>query len=179
MTTQSKLQLISQIFRYGVIGFAFLFLTSLVLHYLLGINKLELGIFTVSLDITPWKSYQEMKAAPGVSAFGIAFFPLLTFSVISYTTFWFYRLFDYYSKGHFFGDEVMRCYVMILWTRVVDFLYTSFYDVLIWAFHPERKDFNVEVVVDMKTLFTLVVLLVITYILKLANQIDKENREFV
>jgi hypothetical protein len=166
--------------RFGVVAFMVIFSVAVFLQFIVGDGRqVVLGGGGFTFNIVASSDYQAMREQPGVSTLGVAFFPLLTFSVISFTSFWFYRLFNYYAQGHFFGDEVMRCYMMILWTRVIDLLYTSFYEALIWLFHPNQAELDPRISFDAKAFFTLLVLFIIVYILKLANQLDKENQEFV
>jgi hypothetical protein len=180
MTLHSKLKLVCNVIRYGVLVFIITFVLAMAGQYVLNDGgTVTLWGSSLTYNLVGSKFYQDMAATPGVSLWGVAFFPLLTFCVTTFASFWFYRLFGYYAKGQFFGDDVMRCYFMIIFTRIIDFFYTAFYDQLIWMFHPGRSEIKANILFDVQAFFTLVVLLVILYILKMANQLDKENQEFI
>ncbi len=93
--------------------------------------------------------------------------------------FWLQRLFGAYQRGRFFTDDVMACYLWLVWLKVASFFYLLVLPVLSSAAASGVSQVEASITVDIGTLTELMVLLLIVHILKWAQDIKEENESFV
>lgn len=158
---------------------------SAVFRYLLIIGSMVLGSAVIIALITPgqdWISvgdgrfielwHSQSRNRPTLIAIMAPVACILIFGV-----FWLQRLFGEYQAGRFFTDSNMRCYIWLVWLKVVSFLYG-----IIWPQLLVRLDtvnHQVALTLDAGTLVELIVLLLIVHLLKEAQQLNDENKAFI
>lgn len=99
--------------------------------------------------------------------------------VLALGVYWLQRLFSEYQRGHFFTDANMRCYVWLVWLKVAAFVYSILWPVVLMLLTSAQGNVDVAISIEAGTLVELVVLLLIVYLLKEAQQIHDENKGFV
>ncbi|WP_335669714.1 DUF2975 domain-containing protein [Paraglaciecola polaris] len=94
--------------------------------------------------------------------------------------YWLQRLMGHFQIGEFFGDEAMRCYLWLIWLKVID-MGLKIVQELATAFYHEQffELTRFEVDIDFNNLSTLMMMLLIVYLLKAAREIEAENKEFI
>jgi len=91
--------------------------------------------------------------------------------------YWLQRLFGEYQAGRFFSDGSMRCYVWLVWLKVVSFLYGAIWPLLLEKLSTGTADSTVSI--DAGTFIELIVLILIVHLLKEAQRLNDENKGFV
>ncbi len=184
MTQYSKLKLFSKVIWFLTIFLALWDVGWLVAYYGFDISHVEYDInsshqYAFSFSPTDSVMYQDLLTTDGVNLVALSFFPITIIFLTLFTLFWLQRLFGFYSKGHFFGDQVTRCYLVLIWTRIFHFFFTTYNEQILIYFYPDSSDVVVSVDISTNEFMLLALLLVVSYVLKMANQIKKENQEFV
>ena len=111
------------------------------------------------------------------SAAATLLLPVAAFFVLG--LYWLQRLFAAYAAGSFFTDETMRCYLWLVWLKVINFVYHLVLPVLARLLGDPEARIDAEVVIDAGAIAELMVLLLIVHILKEAQRIKEENKGFV
>lgn len=101
--------------------------------------------------------------------------PAVIFALLGF--YWLQRLFAIYQRGEFFSQPSMGCYLWLVWLKVASFIYGALLPILLVQLAP--SDEPVAIVINFGDFFTLLLLLVTMYLLKAAQAINQENREFV
>ncbi len=183
MAQYSKLKLFSKVIWFATLLLALWRVGALVANYGFGIGHVEFNPnsnqhYSFTFSSTYSDMYQDLLTTDGVNLVALSFFPITIIFLTLFTLFWLQRLFGFYSKGHFFGDQVTRCYLVLIWARIFHFFFMTYNEQILIYFYPDRSDL-VSVDININEFLLLAVLLVVSYVLKMANQIKKENQEFV
>lgn len=103
--------------------------------------------------------------------------PEVTMTLLFY--YWLQALFGRYQQGQFFSEASMRCYLWLVWLSFSIFIYELITPFLLLALPHNHEDLGVELTINLGEFFTLSLLVVILHLLKMAQQIEAENKEFV
>jgi len=93
--------------------------------------------------------------------------------------YWLQRLFGEYQAGRFFSDGTMRCYVWLVWLKAFNFVYSAIWPLLLEQLPVAGSTGTVAMSIDAGTLVELMVLLLIVHLLKVAQQLNDENKAFI
>ena len=94
--------------------------------------------------------------------------------------FWLYRLFTNFERGDYFSATSMRCYLWLVWTYAIIFLWQFAYLFILAYYHRMFfDDTEFAISLDLSEMFTLFILVSVVHILKAAKQIEEENKEFI
>jgi hypothetical protein len=93
--------------------------------------------------------------------------------------YWLQRLFGEYQAGRFFNDGSKRCYVWLVWLKVITFLYGAIWPHLLAKLSTHGGVTDLSVPIEAGTLAELTVLLLIVHLLKEAQQLNDENKAFI
>lgn len=103
--------------------------------------------------------------------------PLVVMAAL--VAYWLQRLFGEFQRGGFFTDSSMRCFLWLVWLKVGSFVYTIAWPLILGALPGAKPDADTEITIDVSAFFTLLLLVVIVHLLREAQAINRENREFV
>ncbi len=165
-----KIQKISMWLRYLVIFISLVVIIAIIYSYMsyghgiVSFANHELG--------TLWQNPTSDKFGLSLLTAPIVLFPILN-------VYWLQKLFGEYQKGEFFTSNNMRCYLWLIWLKVFHFFYSIALPYL-FQFLPggvEKEGFGF--VVDISSFFTWLLLICIVYLLKMAQEINNENKEFI
>ncbi len=93
--------------------------------------------------------------------------------------YWLQRLFGEYQAGRFFTTGNMRCYVWLVWLKIVSFFYSAIWPLLLETASRAPTPVDYDLSIDATTFVELIVLLLIVHLLKEAQQLNDENKGFV
>jgi hypothetical protein len=94
--------------------------------------------------------------------------------------YWLQRLLGHFQLGQFFGDEAMHCYLWLIWLKVLDIVLKIFQDLGTAIYHSQYfENTRISLDLDVGSITTILLMLLIVYLLKAARQIEAENKEFV
>jgi len=94
--------------------------------------------------------------------------------------YWLQKLLSHYQQGQFFGHEAMRCYLWLLWIKVLDFGLEIILHLGTGYYHKQFFEHtSIELTIDFGDITTILLMLLIVYLLKAAKDIEAENREFI
>ena len=93
--------------------------------------------------------------------------------------YWLQRLFGEYQAGRFFTAGNMRCYVWLVWLKIVSFFYSAIWPLLLEMASKVPGPVDSGLSIDAGTFIELIVLLLIVHLLKEAQQLNDENKGFV
>jgi hypothetical protein len=93
--------------------------------------------------------------------------------------FWLQRLFSEYQAGCFFTDGSMRCYVWLIWLKVISFVYGAVWPVLLEGLSAPPGTVDGAVSFDAGTFVEIIILLLIVHLLKEAQLVSDENKAFI
>ena len=166
MTKLQKIQQISGLLRLVVIAIGAAILA------ILAAGKLLYDQWWLSVSIP---LFNELWDSGDISqtVLSLSVAPFIAAGVLG--IYWLQRLFAVYQRGEFFGRASMNCYLWLLWLKGGSYLYGLMLPVLLGSLSGR----NGEIFVDIGDLLTLILLMVILHLLKAAQDIDAENREFV
>ena len=183
MTQYARLQLFSKIVRFLILFAVLILSIGLLLEYGFGVSEYEwtTGDSEYRIGVTPdyHPKYQELKALDGVNLWLLSIYPLTLISIELMVLYWLQKLFGFYAKGQFFHQDTARCYSVLIWTFVFQFFFRYYEEYILWLFYPDKNKVGINAYFEAGEFVILLVLLVIAYVLKMANQIDKENKEFI
>jgi hypothetical protein len=179
MTLANKLKLTSRLFRYFV-----WFIMGLVpaLYLLLEIYRFDyvhLGVFHFDLSNNFLNDAHKIwqKSHINFAAFALFLIPKLCLPFLS--LYWLQRLFGLYAKGDFFSNNVTNLFLALVWTHFILSIYQPLFDGLIVPYLEGEEKFTILYTLSLGRVFTFAVILFFIYIHRLANKIEKENREFI
>jgi hypothetical protein len=183
MTQYARLQLFSKFVRYVILLATFAVALGLVAEYGYGLSQIDwaYGDSDYVFDVTPdyHQKYLDLKLLPGVNLWLLALYPLIILSAEFVILYWLQKLFSFYARGQFFHTDTTRCYTVLLWAFVFQFFFRVYEEYFLWLFYPDKHGIGINFHLDFGTSGMMLVLIVIVYVLKIANQIDKENKEFI
>ncbi|NRB23144.1 DUF2975 domain-containing protein [Shewanella sp.] len=94
--------------------------------------------------------------------------------------YWLQRLLSHFQLGLFFGNEAMRCYLWLIWLKVLGMVLEIAQHLATGYYHKQFfENSHVEIRLDPGNLTTLLLMLLIVYLLKAAKEIEAENKEFI
>ena len=93
--------------------------------------------------------------------------------------YWLQRLFGEYQAGRFFTDGNMRCYVWLVWLKIISFFYSAIWPLLLEIASGVASPIDADLSIDAGTLIEHIVLLLIVHLLKKAQQLNDENEAFI
>lgn len=100
-------------------------------------------------------------------------------AIVFLSVYWLQRLFGEYSKGEFFTNNNMKCYLWLIWLKIIHFIYSLSLP-FIFGFFPEQMGrHEASIALDISSFFTWLLLICIVYVLKMAQEINNENKEFI
>jgi len=96
--------------------------------------------------------------------------------------FWLQRLMGFFQRGDYFSNPAIRCYLWMAWLifalLVLPGLNKVYLYYLCYRYLPET-DVPLELTINFSSLVLLVLLPLIIYLLRVAQSLETENREFV
>ena len=170
MNSLQRLQVISRLFRYLLLGFGTLIVGAV------GIALLVTGQEWLSIGN---EHLAQLVQAGDISGAGAVILLAPVGVIFVLGIYWLQRLFGAYAAGRFFTDESMRCYLWLVWRKVASFVYQLTLPILMGWFAAAGSAISADVVVDVSTLAELMVLLLIVHILREAQRLNEENKGFV
>ena len=179
MERSVKLQLVSRVLRFFTWAAIGVLLIAGGLRYFGGFEQLTFGFITLNMSALNSIDFEQLWDTPGMHRTGLVLFIIPKFFLPLANLFWLQRLFGYYGNGVFFGDAVMRCYFVLIWTRMAIVVYHGIFDTIIISLLSNKGSMHIDFVFDIEQILTFSLLLIIVYVLKIAGQIDEENRKFV
>ena len=104
--------------------------------------------------------------------------PLVVAYILS--IYWLQKLLSHYQNGVFFGQQPMRCYLWLVWLNVATFLISILEHISeAYYYSTYYGDVELDLPINIANINTMILLLIITYLLKAAKEIDSENKEFI
>ena len=170
MPSTEKIQGISKVLRYLVIAI------GLGIAAAVGLAIVSGGQAWVTLGDEQLAALVEAGDV-SVTAAWLLVMPVCALFLLG--VYWLQRLFGAYQRGRFFTDDVMVCYLWLVWLKVISFLYHLLLPVLASSASSAGSEVEAAITLDIGTLAELVVLLFIVHILKQAQDIKEENESFV
>lgn len=164
------------------IGFVarYITLVSLVLVPVLHIVLFLSNEFVLVNSSSPiwFELIEHYKNEGKLWVMALAAVPLI--AIHMFFMFWFSRLFLHYARGKLLDAETVHCYIWLAWLYAVAQILKLLapFVLLIWSRLLFGESQFTAVVQPINLLFA-PVLLIIAYSLKLACEIQQENREFV
>lgn len=124
--------------------------------------------------------YAELWGNPSISQALLMAFKAPSFLVFLWAVFWLQKLLSYYEQGEFFGEQSMRCYIWLIWLKVIG-LILDIAETFIVGFYYESVlgDAAIQLNIDFGDITTTLLMLIIVYLLKAAKEIEAENKEFI
>ncbi len=165
-----SIQRLCGIFRYLILTTGAAFLIYIVLALLV--------VDTWDLNIS-YHQYDELRQDEGTSQFWLVVVAVPDIIIAFLFYYWLQALFGAYQKGEFFAEYSMRCYLWLVWLKMSDFLYELLTPALLSLVPGVPEETGMHFNIDIGEFFTLALLLVILYVLRNAQQIEAENKEFV
>ncbi|MBU2971668.1 DUF2975 domain-containing protein [Pseudoalteromonas sp. C2R02] len=94
--------------------------------------------------------------------------------------YWLQRLLGHFQLGQFFGNEAMRCYLWLIWLKVLDIVLKITQELATAIYHNQFFEHTrISVDLDISNITTILLMLLIVYLLKAAREIEAENKEFI
>lgn len=94
--------------------------------------------------------------------------------------YWLQRLLSHFQQGQFFGNEAMRCYLWLIWLKVLDIVLEIVQHLATGYYHKQFFEHtSIELGLEFGNITTLLLMLLIVYLLKAAKEIEAENKEFI
>ena len=167
----NKIRVVSRCLKWSVVGLSLLALGYILLAYVLQ------GRFNFNSDsplfIELWQHEQANKNLLMLTS-------LPAFVFWSLIVFWSYRLFSYFEIEEYFSDRSVRCYIWLVWIQVALFAQNIIVELVLAYYHAHFFDDTVMALnLELSRFFTLVLMISIVHILKVARQVELENKEFV
>ncbi len=124
-------------------------------------------------------SFNQLWQNPAVSRALLCLIIAPALIMAALGAYWLQRLFGEFQRGEFFTDGNLRCFAWLVWLKFANFIYTAVWPLLLSVVPGAPADTEAEITIDISALFTLLLLLVIVHLLREAQAINRENREFV
>ena len=170
MSSLEKLQRISKWLRYLVI-FISLVIVCAILIVQVVYDHMIVGFANENLN-TLWGNPEKHSPALYFLTAPTSFFAI-------FGVYWLQRLFGEYQKGEFFTANNMKCYLWLIWLKAGQILYTLILPFIL-PYLPNGPTFEkVSVAINISAIFTWLLLVCIVYVLKMAHEINNENKEFI
>lgn len=167
----NKIRIVSRCLKWSVVGLSLLALGYILIAYVVQ------GRFNFNSDsplfIELWQHQQASKSLLILMSLPA----LLLWSLI---VFWSYRLFSYFELEEYFSDRSVRCYIWLIWIQVALFAQNIIVELALGYYHAHFfEDTTMSISLDLSRLFSLLLMISIVHILKVARQVELENKEFV
>ncbi len=170
MASTERIQGVSKVFRYLVIA------VGLAITASVGLAIISGGQSWVTIGDD---QLAAMVEAGDISMTAASLLVVPVGVIFLLAVYWLQRLFGAYQSGRFFTDDVMTCYLWLVWLKVVSFFYDLILPVLTSLTASGGEEVEASITVDLGTLTELMVLLLIVHILKRAQAVKEENESFV
>ncbi|QFU76855.1 DUF2975 domain-containing protein [Halioglobus maricola] len=170
MASSKRIQGISKVFRYLVIA------VGLTITAAVGLAIITEGQSWVTLGDDQLAAQVEAGEVSTTAA-SLLVAPVAVLFLLG--VYWLQRLFGAYQMGRFFTDDVMVCYLWLVWLKVISFFYNLLLPVFASLAASGGDEVDAALTLDLGTLTELMVLLLIVHILKRAQGIKEENESFV
>ncbi len=170
MSNLERIQVISRVLRYLVIAIASGILVAVI------IGQLIFGQWWISLGDDNFNVLWENQEVSRVLLAAVMA-PLLVIMLMG--VYWLQRLLSEFQKGYFFTESNMRCFLWLLWLKVASFVYAILWPLVLSLFLSQEQSADMEILLNIGDFFDLLLLVVILHLLKAAQSINRENKEFV
>ncbi|MCH2058262.1 MAG: hypothetical protein MK214_16955 [Thalassotalea sp.] len=167
----NKIRIVSCCLKWSVVGLSLLTLGYLLIAYLVQ------GTFNFNSDsplfIDLWQHQQANKGL-------LMLMSLPALILWTLIVFWSYRLFSYFELEEYFSDRSVRCYIWLVWIQVALFAQNIIVEFGLGYYHAHFfEDTAMSISLDLSRFFSLLLMISIVHILKVARQVELENKEFV
>jgi hypothetical protein len=160
---------------------------SAVLRYLLIAAATAIGVAVIIAMFSPGQGWVtvgqgrffELWNSEASSRMTLIAIMLPTVTILCLGVYWLQRLFGEYQAGQFFTDSSMRCYIWLVWLKATNFLYGAVWPQLLASMSTSEGAIEPAINIQVSTLIETIVLLLVVYLLKEAQQINDENKAFV
>ena len=168
MNRLKSIQVLSKYLQYTVIVIS---LGVLVLATSAMIFGEQVALIVIDQELN--NHWSEGRISSLILGFIVA--PIIVLFVLF--VYWLQRLFGEFSRGAFFTADGMRCYLWLVWIKVIGFLYGVIVPLLPNMIMGGGEE--LDITFDVLEFFTLMLLVLIIYLLREAQVISNENKEFV
>lgn len=165
MEKSEKIQKISKLLRYVVLAVAFVS-APLILLTLFDIKQIITPVSAAWFEPIWNSSEHRPLVALFLAPEYIAFFVLL---------YWLQKLLTEFQSGEFFSELSVKCYLWMAWTQFFRYIYEIVWAPLLSMF----IDFEGEIALDIADLISLVLIIFFAHVLKLAREMQTENKGFI
>lgn len=94
--------------------------------------------------------------------------------------YWMQRLLGHFQSGQFFGNEAMSCYLWLIWLKFADVIFKTLQELATALYHNQFFEHTrISIDLDIGSITTILLMLLIAYLLKAAKEIEAENKEFI
>lgn len=170
MRTLHDIQRLSRWLRYLVIAVAGLICVAVAVGLLVS------GQWWVAVGDGAFNQlWQSETLSHGVLSAVIA--PLLGMAVLM--AYWLQKLFGVFQRGEFFTDNSLRCFLWLVWLKLASFAYGMLWPWLLSALPGASTDADISITVNVGDFFGLLLMVVIVHLLREAQTISSENKEFI
>lgn len=166
----NRLQSLCALLRLAVIGGFFIGL-GLTVTAALGHDTLMIGIDHPQFDRL-WREQEGLRSQLLVSIAPLALVVLLF-------CYWLQSLFGLYSKGAFFSPESIAACLWLVWLKFVGLIYLVLWPFVVALMPAFDAVGELDINLPLMDVLTALLLLVVVHVLRAAQAIDAENREFV
>ena len=167
----NKIRIISRSLKWSVVGLSLLALGYLIIAYLVQ------GSFNFNSDSPLFTELWQHEQA---NQHWLMLSRLPALVLWSLIVFWSFRLFSYFELGEYFSDRSVRCYIWLVWIQAALFIQYIIVELALGYYHAHFFDDTVMALnLDLSRFFTLILMISIVHILKVARQVELENKEFV
>lgn len=167
----NKIRIVSRCLKWSVVGLSLLALGYILIAYVVQ------GRFNFNSDSALFIDLWQHQQANQSLLMLMSLPALLLWSLI---VFWSYRLFSYFELGEYFSDRSVRCYIWLIWIQVTLFAQKIIFELALGYYHAHFfEDTATSIDLDLSRLFSLLLMISIVHILKVARQVERENKEFV
>jgi len=164
------MRLVFMLARYFILGLA-LALTIYTLWYYFMNGEIPLlgseaeSALTSHPDTFPW--LMNLLSVPRLLGGGVILFCLQ-------------KLFYLFSQSVFFSSESVRCFSWIVWVNAGLYCYTIIVAVNSKIYLQQRAlDVALPILIDFSHVFTIIISFALIHVLRHANKIEVENKEFI
>ncbi len=167
----NKIRMISCGLKWSVVGMSLLAFGYILIAYAVQ------GVFNFNSDSPLFTElWQLEQASKGL----LMLTRLPAFILWFLIVFWSYRLFSYFEQAEYFSDRSVRCYVWLVWIQAALLVQNILVQLALAYYHAHFFDDTVMALnLDLSRFFTLILMISIVHILKMARQVELENKEFV
>lgn len=159
----------------GILRIFVLIAITAIVGYLLYGYVIENKLYTDTSAL-----YLELWKNTSISQSLLIAFKAPSFLAFLWGIFWLQKLLAYYQQGEFFGQEAMRCYIWLIWLKLMGLL-LGVIETLSVGFYYDSVlgDADINLSIDFGAITTTLLMLIIVYLLKAAKEIEAENKEFI